>query len=140
VLRVKHEAEATLRPSGEPGVGLSRDVGRIVVEDQLDGCSGRIGVIEPLKEADEFPRPMAILYTRMHLAGQQVDPGQQAQRAMTFVFMIAGKSRMNPGLRRQIGCRVADRLDPRLLIIRDDRDVTRTGFCGPQNRDLAIAR
>lgn len=81
----EHETEAAIRPSGEPGIGLFRDVGRMVVKDQFDGCTGRIGVIEPLEEADEFPRTMAVLDRRRHLAGQQVDPGQQAQRAMTFV-------------------------------------------------------
>jgi len=35
----------------------------------------------------------------MHLAGQQVDPGEQAQCAMTFVFMllVAGFQRGQPG-------------------------------------------
>jgi hypothetical protein len=63
----------------------------MVVEEQFDARIGRIGGVKPLEEADEFARPIAILDTGMHLAGQQIDPGQQAQRAMTFVFMIACK-------------------------------------------------
>ena len=81
---------------------------------------------------------MALLDTGMHLTGQQIDPGQQAQRAVTFVFMVASEAGMNAGLRRQIGCGVADRLDARLLVIGDDRDVTRTGVGRAQHRDLAI--
>jgi hypothetical protein len=49
------------------------------------------------EEADEFPRPKALLDTGMHLAGQQIDPGKQSQRAVTFVFMVACEGRMNPG-------------------------------------------
>jgi len=54
---------------------------------------------------------MALLDPRMHLAGQQVDPGEQAQCAMTFVFMVTCKALMLAGLWRQVGCGVGDRLD-----------------------------
>ena len=91
--RLSHDAcfgvNAALGLRGEPSIRLFRDVGRMVVEDQFYRRIGRIGCIEPLEEADVFPRPMAFLDTGMHLAGQQIDPGQQAQCAMTFVFMVA---------------------------------------------------
>ena len=51
----------------------------MMVEDQFDGGVLGIGVIKPLEEANEFARPMAILDASMHLAGEQVDPGEQAQ-------------------------------------------------------------
>jgi hypothetical protein len=43
---------------------------------------GRIGVVEKLEEFDEFAAAMAILDQRMDLAGDEVDGGQQADRAV----------------------------------------------------------
>jgi hypothetical protein len=73
----------------------------------------------------------------MHLPGQQVDPGQKARRAMTFVFVVACERRVRSGLRRQIRRGVADRLDTGLLVIRDDGDVV-FGPAFTQERDFAI--
>ena len=81
---------------------------------------------------------MAILDAGMHLAGEQVDPGEQAQRAMALVFVVTREGRMRSGPRREVGCGVADRLDARLLVIRDDRDVRVVGFVFPQDGDLGI--
>jgi hypothetical protein len=52
----------------------------------------------------------------VNLAGEQIDAGQQADRAAPLVFMIAHEGRMGAGLGRQI-----HRLDPGLLVIGDDR-------------------
>ncbi len=81
---------------------------------------------------------MAILDAGMHLAGQQIDPGQQAECAMALVLMVACKAGVNPRLRRQVGCGVADRLDAWFLVIGDDGDVAGLGFGCTQNRNLSI--
>jgi hypothetical protein len=81
---------------------------------------------------------MAILDTGVNLAREQVDPGEQAQRAMAFVFMITRPACMQPRLRWQLGSGAADRLDARLLVLRDDRDVWLNSFARAQNRNLAI--
>ena len=52
---------------------------------------------------------------RVDLAGEQIDPGQQAERAMAFVLMIPREA----GIAwhwRQIRCRRGDGLDSRLLV------------------------
>ena len=54
MLRGKHQGESAVWLSGKPRCGLFRDVGRMVVEDQFNGCFGRIGGIEFLEEFDEF--------------------------------------------------------------------------------------
>jgi hypothetical protein len=46
----------------------------------------------------------------------------QADRAETPIFMIAGEGRMHAGLRRQVGRRAGNRLEPWLLVIGDDRN------------------
>src|SRR3984957_14349093 len=54
--------------------------------------------------------------------GEQIDPGQQAERAMAFVLMIPREARMAAWHWRQIRCRRGDGLDSRLLVVRGDRD------------------
>ena len=71
---------------------------------------------------------MAISHQRVNLAGQQINPGHQAQRAMTFVFMIAHLARMNVRHWWQIRRRRCDDLDARLLVLGDDRYVRLRGL------------
>jgi hypothetical protein len=56
----------------------------------------------------------------MHLAGEQVDPGEQAQCAVALVFVVARKALMLPRLRRQVGRGIGERLDAGLLVVGDD--------------------
>ena len=63
----------------------------MIVEDQLDRGAGRIGGIEKLEEFDELAAAVALPDERVDLAGEQIDPGQQAERAMAFVLMIRAK-------------------------------------------------
>src|SRR3984893_5517301 len=123
VFRREHEAETARWLGVKPRLGFLGDMSGVVVEDQLDGGVCRISSVEPLEEADELTRTMAILDASMHLAREQVDPGEQAQSAMAFIFMIARAAGVRPRLRRQIARAVADCLDTRLLVVRDDRDV-----------------
>jgi hypothetical protein len=81
---------------------------------------------------------MAILDTSVHVTTQQVDAGEQAQRAVALVFLVARESLVRPGPPRQIGRGVADRLDARLLVIGDDGHRRRRALAPLQNRDLAI--
>jgi hypothetical protein len=46
---VKGEFEAASGLIGEPSFGFLRDVGAVIVEDQLDRLMGRIGGIEKLR-------------------------------------------------------------------------------------------
>ena len=93
----------------------------MIVEDQLDCGLPWIGGVEQLEEFDEFAASVAILDQSVDLAGDEIDPGQQTDRAVPLVFMLAGKGRVHAGLRRQIGGGRGDRLDAWLLVVRDDR-------------------
>src|SRR5438874_5510437 len=117
----EREAEAACRSGVEPGSGFPRDVCRMIVEDQLDRGAGRIGGIEKLEEFDELAAAVAISDERVDLSGEQIYPGQQAERAMAFVLMIPRKGGVDAGLRRQIRRRGRDGLNSRLLVARDDR-------------------
>ena len=57
----------------------------------------------------------------MDLAGAEVDAGQQADRAVALIFMLTCEGRMDARFGRQIRGHCRDRLDTRLLVVRDDR-------------------
>jgi hypothetical protein len=71
---------------GKPGFGLARVMCGMIVEDQ-PGCGrGRVGGIEQLEEFDEFAAAMAVLDRGMDLAGDEANPGQQADRSVPLIF------------------------------------------------------
>src|SRR6201988_560575 len=103
----------------EPGSGFSRDVCGMIVEDQLDRRAGRIGGIEKLGEFDELAAAVAVSDEGVDLPGQKINSSQQAERAMTSIFKIARKGRMDAWHGRQIRRRRRDRLDSGLLVVGD---------------------
>ena len=107
VLGREGEFELTGRLLGEPSLGLLGDVRRMIVEDQLDRCVGRIGGVEELEEFNEFAAAVAVLDEGVDLAGEQIDAGQQADRSVALVLVVARESRMSAGLGRQVGAVVA---------------------------------
>jgi len=60
VLGREGEREAARRLSGEPGLGFSGDVRRVVVQDQLDRRTGRVSGIKKLEEFDKLAAAMAV--------------------------------------------------------------------------------
>jgi hypothetical protein len=79
----------------------------MIIEDQLDRGAGRIGGVEKLEEFDELRAAMAVPDQGVDLAGEHIDPCQQAERAMAFVFVIAGKVACTPGSGAKSGAVVA---------------------------------
>ncbi len=114
----------------------------MIVEDQLDRGAGRIGGIEKFEEFDELAAAVTVSDERVDLSSEQINPGQQAERAMTFVLMIAREGRMNVRHGWQIRRRRCDDLDSRLFIVGDDSppacpvcSIWRQPFSGPGPRD-----
>ena len=56
----EHEAEAARALCGKPLLGFLRHMRRMIVQDQLYRGIGRVGRIEPLEEADELARAVAV--------------------------------------------------------------------------------
>src|SRR5271166_1697361 len=98
VLGREGEFESTGRLLGEPSLGLLGDVRRMIVEDQLDRRMGRIGGVEKLEELNEFAAAVAVLDEGVDLAGEQIDAGQQADRSVALVLVVAREGRMSAGL------------------------------------------
>src|SRR5208337_693135 len=97
VLGREDEFESAGRLLGEPSLGLLRDVRGMIVEDQLDCRMGRIGDVEELEEFNEFAAAVAVLDESVDLAGEQIDAGQQADRAVALVLVVARQGRMSAG-------------------------------------------
>ena len=88
----------------------------MIVEDHLDRRVGRIGGVGKLEEFDEFAAAMAVLTQGMDLSADQVDAGQQADRAVALGFIVAREAGMLAGYGGQVGtwlrspgCRVSRR-------------------------------
>jgi hypothetical protein len=74
----------------------------MIVEDQLDRRMGRIGGVEELEEFDEFAASVAVLDEGVDLAGEQIDAGQQADRAVALVLVVAREGGMSARFGRQV--------------------------------------
>src|SRR5215468_974029 len=71
----EHKGEAAVRLSGQPGLGLPRDVRRVIVQNDLDRRCGWVGRVENFEELDELATAMAVLDERVHSTGKQIDAG-----------------------------------------------------------------
>src|SRR6516165_1158935 len=98
----KGKFEAASGLIGEPAFGLLGDVGGMIVEDYLDRRFCRIGGIDKLEKFDEFATAVAVLDNGMNLPGEQIDAGQQSDRAVSLVLMVASEGRTDAGFGRQV--------------------------------------
>ena len=103
----ERKVEAACWPRVEPGSGFPRDVCGVIIEDQFDRGACRIGGVEKLEEFDELAAAMAVSDESVDLSGEQINSGQQAERAMTFVLMISREGRMDVGAGGKSGAVVA---------------------------------
>src|SRR5205807_8926493 len=78
---------------GKPVRGLARDMGGMVVENDLDGGVGGVGVVEEHEKLDEFATAVAFLDQGMYVTGEPIDTGHQGQGAVTLVLVIAHHGR-----------------------------------------------
>jgi hypothetical protein len=81
-----------------------------------------VGTIDELEELDELAAAVAINGYAVDRARQEIDPCHQAHGAMAYVLVIPREGWMFAGDRRPIRACVANRLDARLLVVREDGD------------------
>src|SRR6266481_3620218 len=115
----EREGKAPDRLRGEPGRGLARDMGGMVIENDLDRGVGGVGDVEELEKLDEFAAAVALLDQGMDVTGEQIDPRHQGQGAVALVLVIAHHSRADAGKGRAVRRGRSDRLDAWFLIVRD---------------------
>ena len=81
-----------VKPAGTAGQvshGLLGNVGTVVVQyDADDGLAG-IVLVQAAQQCDELDAAMALLHVGNDLAGVQIERGNDGQRAMTDVLVIA---------------------------------------------------
>src|SRR5262252_1927177 len=87
--RRERERKAANRLRGKPARGLARDMGGMVVENDLDRGVGRVSPVEELKKLDEFAAAVAFLDQGMDVTGEQIDTRHQGQGAVALVLVIA---------------------------------------------------
>jgi hypothetical protein len=118
VLGREGKFEAARRSVGELGFRLLGDVCGMIVEDQTDR---QIGGIDQLEKRDELAAAVAVLDQGMDLAGDKVDAGQQADRAVALVLKLAREARVHARFGRHVRGGRCDCLNAGLLVIGDDR-------------------
>ena len=121
IVAVQNRYNYAHRSSEEVLPECEREGIALIVEDQLDRGAGRIVAIKKLEELDELSAAMAVPDEGMDLTGEQINPGQKAERAVALILMITREGRVNAGRGRQIWRRVCDGLDTRFFVIGDDR-------------------
>src|SRR5215469_5665909 len=124
--RRERERKAANRLRGKPARGLARDMGGMVVENDLDRGVGRVSPVEELKKLDEFAAAVAFLDQGMDVTGEQIDTRHQGQGAVALVLVIAHHSRADAGKWRAIRRGRSDRLNPWFLVVRDDGEAPAT--------------
>ena len=80
--RCECEGKAANGLRRQPARGLARDMGGMVVENDLDRGVGRIGGIEQLEKFNEFAAAVAFLDEGVNVTGEQIDTGHQGQGAV----------------------------------------------------------
>src|ERR1700739_4461125 len=126
--RGEREGKAPDWLRGEPSRGLARDMSGVVVENNLNGGIGGVGRVKQLEELDEFAAPAAFLEQSMEVTGEEIDPCHQGQGAVALVFVIAHHSRAFARQGWAIRRGRSDRLDPGLLVIRDEGEAPAAVF------------
>lgn len=121
VLGREGELEAA-RSGGEPCIRLFGYVGGMIVEDQTDGRVRRIGGIDQLEKVDELAASVAVHDQSVDFSGDEIDAGQQADRAVALVFELTRDGRVHAGIGWQVGGRGCDGLNAGLLVIGVEAD------------------
>jgi hypothetical protein len=97
--RREREGKAANGLRGEPARGLARDMGGMVVENDLDGGVGGVGGVEELEKLDEFATAVAFLDQGMDVTGEQIDTGAGTDPRNKTVLSIWKKESRRGGRR-----------------------------------------
>src|ERR1700726_4425557 len=118
--RREREGKAPDWLRGEPARGLARDMGGMVVENNLDRGVGGGGGVKKLEKLNECTTAVAFLDQSVDVTGEQIDARHQGEGAVAFVLVITHDGRAGAGKWRAIRRGRTDRLDPGFLVVRDD--------------------
>src|SRR6202035_2167792 len=118
--RREREGKAPDWLRGEPARGLARDMGGMVVENNLDRGVGGVGGVKKLKKLNEFTTAVAFLDQSVDVTGEQIDARHQGEGAVAFVLVITHDGRCGAGKWGAIGDGGADHLVSGFPVLRED--------------------
>src|SRR6202047_997400 len=95
--RREREGKAPDWLRGEPARGLARDMGGMVVENNLDRGGGGVGGVKKLNKLNEFTTAVAFLDQSVDVTGEQIDVRHQGEGAVAFVLVITHDGRAGAG-------------------------------------------
>src|SRR5271163_2851753 len=118
--RREREGKAANGLRSQPARGLARDMGGMVVENDLDRGVSRVGGVEEFEKFNEFAAAVAFLDQGMDMTGEQIDAGHQGQGTVTFILVIAHHGWAGARQWRAIRRGRTNRLNSGFLVVRDD--------------------
>ena len=110
----RREVQFKARVGGQPLANRFVLVGRVVVQDDVQGEVARERTVEVPQELQEFLVPMTAVALAEDLAGQHVQRGEQRRRAMPLV--VVGHGTAPAWLHRQARLRAVQGLNLALLV------------------------
>lgn len=122
------------RPAGmaiEPGTHLIVLVGRVVVENDVDDLASRDIALKDIEEANELLMPVALHVPPEHLAGQDIERGEQRGRSVSLV--VVGHGGATPLLQRQPRLCAVEGLDLGLFVEAEDDGMSGRADVEPDN-------
>jgi hypothetical protein len=113
--------EGPSRITFEPSANIEMLVGGVVVDNGVNGLSGRNLLLDDMEKSDEFLLAMTLHVATDHRAVEDVHRGEQCRRAVPLV--VVGHGSRATLLQRQSGLSAFQRLYLALFIKRQDDGV-----------------
>ena len=118
MLGCKHELEAPFA-GVEIRSRFARGVDGVIVKNHEDHAIFRVSRIDQLQKVDEIRTLVSLANQAVHFAGDQIYAGKKRQGSVPFVLVVA-TSKSVVGARPPVRVNVANRLNPGLLVIRNE--------------------
>ena len=132
---LSHDAEVEVEVKAlvglEPTFDRRRLMGRVVVDDQMQGELGGSLIVDLLEKTQELAMAMTRHAGPDHLAVEHVESREQGRRAVALVVVRHGAGA--PLLQRQSRLGAVERLDLALLVDRQDDGMRRRSDVEPDH-------
>ena len=88
----------------QPCARFLGDMRGMIVQNETDLPLLWIVRMDCFQQLDKFTTAMAVAHNAKHMAGIQIKTGQQRDRTVALVFIVARDAAMMAGDRRQVRC------------------------------------
>jgi hypothetical protein len=112
----------TVGAGSEKGSGLFGNVRRVIIQDDPDGASSRVVLVEILEQGDEFAAAVSALNAGCDMTLMQIQCRENRACSKALLLVIPGQAGMFSRYRWQIRSGIGDGLKARLFIDGNSND------------------